>query len=653
MSNKKFSLSDMPLSESVNDFGVERYVKGLERFIEHAASPLTIALQGEWGSGKTSLMNRLYNDLCSESKEYIGININTWEYSMLSSPEETVIKIIGELVYTLSKEDPSASSKVGKFMRGALGMVYRFGRELSKSAFPGAGMIVEGVGVPNDLPGSSSDEKSITLSELKKTLTEAVKKTITDYSKKGVIVFVDDLDRLNPPLAVQILELLKNIFTLENCIFILAIDYEVVVKGLEPKFGKLTDSNEREFRSFFDKIIQVPFSLPVNNYRPMDFMLRSLVDVGYITELNSKDPNVRKTFAAIVEATVGKNPRSIKRLINTLSLLDCIATCGSNKESVEMTMDEKQLNFIAVAMQICYPKIYRMLSKKSDFTSWDLDFAQKMGIKLNVDSDECNAVQWEEVVEAACLPDSFLSQHHDDILLLLNLIIEILSKTNNASNENLSAIMKNILDKSSVTGVDTDFKAEDLDKKDLIGKIHRNVTEYIKKKRPEINHWQLKRNTGNGGIYIWYNDNDNDYLDVTFTPSINQKNYIALRLWMNFHVSRPERMKGMSFNEIIQDPNVSQALDALDSVIKPLLDKNTWYFKGTTYEGNKTYFPSYSDELKFIHDNGCMDGAIFNDPQFWIDLEKPSFFEDKQIVATIGDMLIANYDFRKTMQNFK
>ena len=100
MNNKKFSLSDMPLSVSVNDFGVEGYIKGLERFIEHAATPLTIALQGEWGSGKTSLMNRLYNDLCAEGKGFIGININTWEYSMLSSPEETVIKIISCLLYT-------------------------------------------------------------------------------------------------------------------------------------------------------------------------------------------------------------------------------------------------------------------------------------------------------------------------------------------------------------------------------------------------------------------------------------------------------------------------------------------------------------------------------------------------------------------------
>lgn len=642
----------MPISESVNDLGVERYVQGLERFIKHAASPLTIALQGEWGSGKTSLMNRLYKDLCSESEKdnYLGININTWEYSMLSSPEETVVKIIGELVHALSKEDQNASSKARKFMKVAVGVAYRVGREMAKQAFNGAvGPYVEGLNVPTDIPGLS---ESITLSELRKTLAEAVNKTITDHGKKGVIVFVDDLDRLNPPLAVQILELLKNIFTIENCIFILAIDYDVVVKGLEPKFGKLTDSNEREFRSFFDKIIQVPFSLPVNNYRPMDFMMRSLVDVGYITELNSKDPNVRERFAAIVEATVGKNPRSIKRLINTLSLIDCIDACGSNKESVEMTMDEKQLNFIVVAIQICYPKIYRMLSQKSDFTSWDLEFARKMGIKLNVDTDESNAVQWDEVVEAACQPDAFLSQHHNDILGLLNLIIEILSKTNNATNDNISAKIKNILDKSSVTGVDSDFKAEEFNKKDLIGKIYGNVNKYFTKKRPDINRWKCKNNTGNGGYRIWFNDNDNEYLDVTFTPSINQNNQITLRLWMHFRVSRPERMKGMSFNEIMQDPTVSQALEALDSVIRPLLDKK-WYFKGTTYEGNMTYFPSYYDELKFLHDNGKMDRDISNDPYFWIELDKPSDFEDKQVVATIGDMLIANYDFRKAMQNFE
>ena len=38
------------------------------------------------------------------------------------------------------------------------------------------------------------------------------------------------------------------------------------MKGLVPKFGPLTEKNEREFRSFFDKIIQLPFSMPIANY---------------------------------------------------------------------------------------------------------------------------------------------------------------------------------------------------------------------------------------------------------------------------------------------------------------------------------------------------------------------------------------------------
>jgi GTPase SAR1 family protein len=639
------SLSDTPLSESVNDFGVEGYVQGLERFITHAATPITIALQGEWGSGKTSLMNRLYNDLCSDDKPFVGININTWEYSMLASPEETVIKIIGKLVSSLSEHDPQASSKVGQYMRGALNFAWRVGREAMKGIVPGAGLLVEGLDVATELPEGKQTEKAVSLSELKQTLTDAVNKTITDFNKKGILVFVDDLDRLNPPLAVQILELLKNIFTLDNCIFVLAIDYDVVVKGLEPKFGKFNDTNEREFRSFFDKIIQVPFSLPVNNYRPMDFVLRSLFDIGYITDIERSIPMVKNTFAKIVESSVGKNPRSIKRLINTLSLLDCIDICGNNTNNEGLSMDDKFLNFITVAIQICYPKIYKMLSLKPGFTSWDTEFASKMGIKYK--SNDSSDEQWEEILECACKTDAFLSKHNEDISQLLNLVIEILGKPNQ---EDLSKKMKQILDKSSVTGVGAEFKAEDLDKKDLIGKLHTNVIEYIHKKRPDISNIKNRRNTGNGGLYVWYTDED--YFDVTFTPAINAENKIALRLWLDFETKTPERLLNKSFDEIMEEEVIGDAILKLDAVISTLLSKCDWFFKGRTYEEN-TIFPTYIDELKYLHQNGYISGVITNNPQYWIDLEKPSHFEDRQIISAVGDLIIANYDFRKSLVNWE
>ena len=88
--------------------------------------------------------------------------------------------------------------------------------------------------------------------ELKK-LTNEIKGLDTNPFDKFVI-YVDDLDRIDPPDAVKILELFKNIFNIQDCIFLLAIDYQVVVKGLEAKFGKQTPENEWEFRAFLTRL---------------------------------------------------------------------------------------------------------------------------------------------------------------------------------------------------------------------------------------------------------------------------------------------------------------------------------------------------------------------------------------------------------------
>lgn len=636
--NNKTSLSDVPFRENINDFGTERYVNGLIKFIENSSAPITIALQGEWGSGKTSMMTRLERALCStENAPFIGVNINTWEYSMMSSPEITVYKILAKLVRELTGGNIDSKKKVSNILRG----LYRGGREALKM-IPGVNIAVELANVPADIPVEDND---ISLSELRDELQRAVQSRIAEKNQRGVIVFVDDLDRLNPPVAVEILELLKNVFTLDNCIFVLAIDYDVVVKGLEPKFGKLTDKNEREFRSFFDKIIQVPFSLPVSRYRPMDFLLKALVGIGYISEFAADNPNVKTCFSSIVEASVGKNPRSIKRLINTLSLLDCIAQCGTDvQKRVEVSLEDKIMLFIVVAMQICYPRIYDLLTHDSAFMHWDLDFAIKHGIIM--DSEKQENITWTEIIEEACSTDKYMTQHLSDIIDLLSMILDM-SKTNEDTNETADRL-KRILDQSSVTGVNSGIKAEEFDKKELIYKLHENVVERIRKLRPDITTFKLKRNTGNGGIYIWYDEDA--CLDVTFTPDINDRNEISLRLWLHFIVPRPERMTDLSFDEMLNDGQLASSLKKLDDVITPML-KDVWFFKGQVYEGQKTYFPSFTDELRYIHEKGWLH-EIINNPYYWIDLKKPSHFENKEVVDVIAKLLIANYDFRKSMKDW-
>ena len=64
----KTCLVDVPISSKDNDqLEVGVYVDALKEFLEEADTPLTIAIQGEWGSGKTSFMNQLSEELCTSS----------------------------------------------------------------------------------------------------------------------------------------------------------------------------------------------------------------------------------------------------------------------------------------------------------------------------------------------------------------------------------------------------------------------------------------------------------------------------------------------------------------------------------------------------------------------------------------------------------
>jgi len=60
----KSSIIDVPRKYSEADlFGIQKYQNALVKFISLTNTPITIALQGEWGSGKTSLMNQLRYEL--------------------------------------------------------------------------------------------------------------------------------------------------------------------------------------------------------------------------------------------------------------------------------------------------------------------------------------------------------------------------------------------------------------------------------------------------------------------------------------------------------------------------------------------------------------------------------------------------------------
>jgi len=240
----KSSIIDIPRQQHQNDlFGIQVYQDVLIKFIQLTDTPITIALQGEWGSGKTSLMNKLRYNLCDvEQALYYPVWINTWQYSLMHTPAQSIIAILEGIIGQIGALSPNHKWDESKKKIGGL-----FKKMAAVSAKVAVGTIGVDSGPVDDLFASGGGESTIV--QLKNEIAKLIETALEQNPhKKGFILYIDDLDRIDPPVAVEILELLKNIFDLKNCVLVLAIDYDVVIKGLKPKFGELTDKNEREFR---------------------------------------------------------------------------------------------------------------------------------------------------------------------------------------------------------------------------------------------------------------------------------------------------------------------------------------------------------------------------------------------------------------------
>ena len=107
----KSSIIDVPRKHTQEDlFGIQVYQEALIKYIRLTDTPITIALQGEWGSGKTSLMNLLRYNLCeSENASYFPIWINTWQYSLMKTPQQAIISILEGIINQIGALNPNQS----------------------------------------------------------------------------------------------------------------------------------------------------------------------------------------------------------------------------------------------------------------------------------------------------------------------------------------------------------------------------------------------------------------------------------------------------------------------------------------------------------------------------------------------------------------
>lgn len=333
---KGMGITDMPCTSEEEDLlEISKYVKGLGKFIRECQTPMSIAIQGDWGTGKTSTLNLLKKNLEAD-KDTNGIKcvfFNTWQYSQFNMEDSLYVSFVHNLVKQCGGNDEilrtvAAFGKLAFFKA----IDWKFGTNASE--------ILDGF-------EKAKKDQMESVSKLQENFAELVKKT-----GKRLVIFIDDLDRLNPEVAVELLEIIKLFVNVENSIFVLAIDYEVVVKGVRKKYGE--NLSEEKCRNFFDKIIQLPFKMPVERYNLTELVRKAVQEQTHMTD---EGVNI---VAEFISDVMGTNPRTFKRLVNAFFLINSVNEIGEEAESKTKEINDV-LMFCSLCIQMCLPKLYELM----------------------------------------------------------------------------------------------------------------------------------------------------------------------------------------------------------------------------------------------------------------------------------------------------
>lgn len=368
--------------------------------------PVSIGIFGNWGSGKSSMLNLIETQLKdSTDKNYIIVRFDAWLYQGYDDVRAALLETIASTLL-----EHADTSKVADKVRSLLTRVDKFrlfGLAAEAGAmlmgFPTFGVLSRASGALGDLADGVQDEKE--QEGIKETSSEAVEtaktlikdkesnspsKHIDEFRKeytdiletldKPLVVMIDNLDRCLPTNAIHTLEAIRLFLFLPNTAFIIAADEEMIRGSVSDYFK---GSTERHKIDYIDKLIQIPIRVPkagIREIRAYLFMLYALdfgIDNSSQSRLrkgledalrnswkddpidradalrligNAIDTRLESNFEMVdriapllaTSPMIQGNPRTVKRLLNVIKLRSLIA------QRRDMKLDEAIITKLVV-----------------------------------------------------------------------------------------------------------------------------------------------------------------------------------------------------------------------------------------------------------------------------------------------------------------
>ena len=220
---------DKPINSPDEDkFGFKTLAKTIADSISKMTAPegTVIAINGPWGSGKSSFINLVRHHLCDKTKDG-DLKIVDFKCWWFRGEEALTIAFFNELCSAIDTSEEATRKAVSKLGAQLLVKASPLVGAMTNVAIPGAGSTASSLTefIANFIQQDETVEK----------LHEEIYEKLQKSSKRYLII-IDDIDRLSPDEAILIFRLAKSVGGLPNVMYLLAYDRQLAEKIVTERY---------------------------------------------------------------------------------------------------------------------------------------------------------------------------------------------------------------------------------------------------------------------------------------------------------------------------------------------------------------------------------------------------------------------------------
>jgi hypothetical protein len=266
---------------SVDLLGFQHLVSGVLTIVKNdALLPATIGVFGDWGSGKSSLLQIVADEL-RRDQDILVLTFNGWLFEDYGDARAalmgTILDALAEdltltpqakrLMVKLTKRvnwwrvlGSAAKGSAAFALAGPAGLALAAGPELATAA---RDLFKQGVELKDEdlakyLAENPEREERRSISEFR----EDFGKLLAQTKRKRLVVIIDDLDRCLPDTIIATLEAIKLFLFVKNTAFVVGADERLVKYAVRRKFPELPGERADVGRDYLEKLIQFPIRVP-------------------------------------------------------------------------------------------------------------------------------------------------------------------------------------------------------------------------------------------------------------------------------------------------------------------------------------------------------------------------------------------------------